>query len=426
MASQGKAGIIAERSSHMARSIQHKAMRGAQKLARVAARGDHSEPIDRIVMWPPVRTGTELADLSARLRWYVPEHVAVDLPVEGIGLIPQPVPWFDVEDQTTPLNVDVLSARAIDLDRGTIAVWRDAKRTLRSAPIARRLAAVTIVDPDYLGLTDVASYTELAQRTARVPELDDARRRSAANFERLLASVDGTRRALVYGTGPSMRDVTPGEVGADVVIACNSAVRDPEWIQATRPKVIAFADPVFHYGPSRYAATFRTDLEKAVEISDAFVVTTSRYLPLLVRHLPGLLDRAIVLDMVPGSNLRVPSPASPSVTQTENVLTLLMLPLAGAMDVDVALAGCDGRAPGETYFWRHSTQGQYSDELMGTVARAHPAFFRDRNYGDYYATHCKVLDMQITGLERAGHTVTSVTPSMIPALQARMPGGTGR
>ena len=96
-----------------------------------------------------------------------------------------------------------------------------------------------------------------------------------------------------------------------------------------------------------------------------------------------------------------------------------MLPLAGAMGLDVAIAGCDGRARGETYFWRHSSEGQYSDELMETVAKAHPAFFRDRNYGDYYATHCKVLEKQISALERAGRTVTCATPSMIPALAAR-------
>ena len=216
-----------------------------------------------------------------------------------------------------------------------------------------------------------------------------------------------------------MRDVLPGDVGADVVMVCNSAVRDPAWIEDVKPKVIAFADPVFHYGPSRYAATFRSDLQKAVAVSDALVVTTSRYLPLLARHLPDLLEHAIVLDTHAGSRPAVPTPDAPSVATTENVLTLLMLPLAGAMDVDVAVAGCDGRAHGETYFWRHSRTGQYSDDLMETVAQAHPAFFADRHYGDYYATHCKVLDGQISALERSGHTVRSATPSMIPALAAR-------
>ncbi len=419
MTGNGKRQVLGERSSHAARKAQHVAVRGTQKLARTVTRSRREGPLDRIVMWPPVRTGAELADLSARIRWYLPDHCTVEVPVEGIGLIPQPVPWFDADDQGTPGNVVVVPAQTIDFNGRTVAVWRDTRRTIRSPRIARRIADVTIVDPSYLGLTDVASYTDLAQRSAPVADLDAARRQSSANLERLLRSVDGARAALVYGTGPSMRDVMPHEVGADVVIACNSAVRDPAWIEATRPNVIAFADPVFHYGPSRYAATFRIDLQKAVEVSDAYVATTSRYLPLLVRHLPDLVERAVVLDMVPGSKFTVPSPASPSVTLTENVLTLLMLPLAGAMGLDVAIAGCDGRARGETYFWRHSSEGQYSDELMETAAKAHPAFFRDRNYGDYYATHCKVLEKQISALERAGRTVTCATPSMIPALAAR-------
>ena len=158
----------------------------------------------------------EFADLSARIRWYLPDHCTVEVPVEGIGRIPQPVPWFDVDDQGTPGNVVVVPAQTIDFNGRTVAVWRDTCRTIRSPRIARRIADVTIVDPSYLGLTDVASYTDLAQ-VDLFADLDAAGRESSANLERLLRSVDGAR-AVLSTTGPSMREVMPHEVGADVVI----------------------------------------------------------------------------------------------------------------------------------------------------------------------------------------------------------------
>ncbi len=112
--------------------------------------------------------------------------------------------------------------------------------------------------------------------------------------------------------------------------------------------------------------------------------TTSRYLPLLVRHLPDLVERAVVLDMVPGSKFTVPSPTSPSVTLTENVLTLLMLPLAGAMGLDVARSRDAMGAQGGRRTSGATARRASTPTALETAAKAHPAFFRDRNYGDYY------------------------------------------
>ena len=37
-------------------------------------------PLGSIGVWPPVQTGAELADLSARLGWYVPDTCSIDIP----------------------------------------------------------------------------------------------------------------------------------------------------------------------------------------------------------------------------------------------------------------------------------------------------------------------------------------------------------
>jgi hypothetical protein len=96
-----------------------------------------------------------------------------------------------------------------------------------------------------------------------------------------------------------------------------------------------------------------------------------------------------------------------------------MLPAAFALGERVDVAGSDGRESGERYFWKHNTATQYTDDLMESAFEAHPAFFRDRDYKDYYVHHCHQLEEFIAVAEARGKTVRSATPSYIPALQRR-------
>ena len=100
-------------------------------------------------------------------------------------------------------------------------------------------------------------------------------------------------------------------------------------------------------------------------------------------------------------------------------MTTLMLPIALMLADDVSIAGSDGREPNETYFWKHNKQLQYSDDLMQTVFDAHPAFFRDRDYADYYEQVCDDLEALIQFGESHNKVVRAATPSWIPALRAR-------
>ena len=114
-----------------------------------------------------------------------------------------------------------------------------------------------------------------------------------------------------------------------------------------------------------------------------------------------------------------PTPERMTVRMTNNVLTHMMLPIAFALSDRVEIAGCDGRQPNESYFWRHNTRTQYPDDLMATAFDAHPAFFRDRDYADYYDEHCRELEELLLTGEAAGKFAVGVTPSYIPALSRR-------
>ena len=410
---------IQERTSIAARALAHKGFRGVQEMTRTLAKYD-GDTVGSLEVWPPAATSRELGELVSRLRWFLPDDLPIDIPILDPNLLPAAVDALGELETAIPDNVNLIPPGAARPIRDVILVWKNARRSVLDRRTLGSIPRVVIGDPQYFSLTEIGAYLELSRATVPTAVLQQYDETSTQAFDQFMATLDGVERVLVYGTGPSMTDILPGAVDADLVIACNSAVRDPAWISAIRPSLIAFADPVFHFGPSRYAAQFRADLLDAMDASGAYAVTTDRYLPLIHRHMPEIVERTIALTPTISDSLTIPSPKDPRVATTPNILTLLMLPMAGAAGSQVLIAGCDGRAPQESYFWKHSAEGQYADQLMATVQATHPSFFRDRVYVDYYDEHCRTVEKQAHALEQRGVGVACVTPSLIPALRLRM------
>jgi len=243
---------------------------------------------------------------------------------------------------------------------------------------------------------------------------------SKAAADRLFSLGGPGTTAFVLATGPSARLVEPDAVNAEVRVSCNSVVKDIDLLRALRPNVICFSDPAFHFGPSRYAAAFRRDLMRAVGETDPVLVTAELYAGLLLAHHPELAERLIILRVLKGNRpWHWPTRDRMTVQMTANILTEAMLPIAFSLSERIELAGCDGRSPDERYFWRHNNRTQYNDDLMTSVFNAHPAFFRDVDYADYYEEHCAQLEDLLSAGERVGKQVEGVTPSHIPALRRR-------
>ena len=222
------------------------------------------------------------------------------------------------------------------------------------------------------------------------------------------------------GTGPSANLLDAESAGADVRIVCNSIVRNIDLIERLQPNVIAFFDPVFHVGPSRYSAGFRADLLRALSECDADIVTSSLFVDALLNNMPELADRTTILGVLPArSSWAWPTVANPAVKLGTNIMNTIMLPLALSLADEVQIAGCDGRKPTENYFWTHSATNQYDDEMMRTVFDAHPGFFQSVDYQGYYELHCREMDDILTVAEGQGKHVRPVTPSWIPALVKR-------
>lgn len=370
------------------------------------ARAPHA---DYLILRPPARSSREVSDLAGRINWYLPD-VRVPFVVEqlsGTEVAPEHAPWIEPDLVRNPAWLDGVPG-GLSHDVIHRVGPREALRVLR------RGRAAVLTSSSFYAVADLG-WIWLRWHFATMTSQS-----SPVALARLFALGGRGASAFVLATGPSARLVEPATVNAEIRIICNSAVRDLDLLRALRPNVICFGDPVFHYGPSRYAAAFRRDLLRAIAETDATLVTFELWGGLLLAHYPELRDRVVMLRVRKGTPAWIwPTPERMAVRLTANILTNAMLPIACALSDRVEVAGCDGRQSSENYFWRHNKRTQYSDVLMETAFATHPAFFRDQDYGDYYAAHCQQLESLLAAAEAAGKRIRSVTPSFIPALARR-------
>jgi hypothetical protein len=378
------------------------------ELLRLARKRRTDGPADYIEFVPSSDDPAVVADVSGRVNWYLRDRT---LPVymdgaDRIAFGPDTAPYLDPE-----LVIDPGWSSTRPVGTPEIVLHEATTRSLlRFAAGSRKasLASATLSLPAERGWFTLQTL----YGNTPVPSAQDG-------MNKLGVLVSDRATALVLATGPSAKLVDPAKVTADLRITCNSAVRDHELLEQLRPDVIAFADRVFHFGPSRYAAAFRADLRAAMENTDATFVTTTNWAGPLLAHMPEIADRLAILPSVPATEWHWPTQSEPWVRATGNVLTSLMLPVAFMLADDILIAGCDGRKPDERYFWKHNATTQYTDELMESAFAAHPAFFGDRDYVDYYDDHCRELNELLATAEQAGKHCRGLTPSHIPALRDR-------
>jgi len=369
--------------------------------------------------------GLRSADLWDRVRWYfggqeVPDGLLFDLIVPGPGGAEMQVPDYLADYSGSDWNGAVLTSEEADLDVYDFLLAGRAGEVL-SPGLLRRLDRVRTVDPAFYSGTSLSSWELAMTRSVDADRYGGLHERSLRNFRVLQERTAGGQAVYVLGTGPSVEEMYAHDVSDSTVIVCNSIVRNTRLLDHLQPAAVCFADEVFHFGPSRYAAAFRSDLLRTVRDHDCFAVTRPEGAALLLRHHPELAERVIAIPPT-APDWTAPTEDDFRVRATGNILTFYMLPLAAALGRTIRIGGSDGRKPDERYFWKHNPTVQY-EGLMRTAFQAHPAFFRDRVYTDYYAEHVRLLGSQLAWLEGRGHTVESVTHTYVPVLLQRAVSG---
>lgn len=380
------------------------ARRGVSKALKTVARGPSRDSAEALVYWPPPADARAAADVVGRASFYL----------RGCG-VPVVVPGVT--------EVDAALAPYLDPSLMTPGLWRPQRpsgpvlhllhdvRPGTAIEVGRVVRTSLVVDPSLSYTSEFVPY-RLLRKLFCAPFAQGTLR------DEVLSGHRAGARAFVMGTGPSAAQVDPDRVDAEVRILCNSAVRNSDLITRLQPTHLAFGDPVFHFGPSRYAAAFRDDLRTAIALAPLVVVVVPEHsASLILAHVPELEGRLVGLPTLGDWN--IPTPQDPRVRDSGNILTQFLLPLAFALADVVDIAGCDGRQPTENYFWKHNPGTQYSQRLMEDVFEAHPAFFRHRSYTDYYDRHVAQLEALIRLGEAQGKTVRGTTPSWMSPLASR-------
>lgn len=384
----------------------------------------------QICLYPPVSSQEDANDLLARASWYF----------EGTPLrklaIPRSGPWrmdaferpesFDgsinrlfegFAERTEIIDCPDRASleRLVGQDWRALFLWQESDA--HHEFLARHAPDTRVRCVDRLSVRQEGSAW-IAENNLMLPDRTDVVRTSRKRLAALAKSFVRPEKVTIFASGPSVENYRDFNFRDSIGIICNSVVMDDELLDQVRPNILCFGDPIFHFGPSRYAEKFRAKMVSAVKRHDLWVFVPLMYFGLLRLRVPEISDRLIPLPHRKDREFNLNLLNDPELKVTSNILTFLLLPIASTLGQRIELLGCDGRPLAENnYFWRFNPKTQINDQ-MDNIKAVHPAFFAI-DYNDYYQEHCETVAQVIAMGEAAGRSFVSLTPSHIPALSHR-------
>lgn len=384
----------------------------------------------KVTFFPVIQTEEEIRDLFGRASWFFGRTKDIEL-------------RFLVEDNSLQYACQVKD-RLLGDDFGDLEVellfhasflpkegWRRAlkesdlvllwKQEERTSELKRLLKGRKVYEVDSHAVREEGSFYiegNLWLQSGKDSLIEDCR----LKFNHLRSKLARYEKAYLLATGPSSYRSQHEDFSNSLVIGCNSLFLDEELMSFASLDILVFGDPIFHFGPSRYASEFRQKLVQAVRRYGFTIIIPFKYYPLLVDNYPELepftigipfrKDRSFNLDLLDDFCLKT----------TANILTFLMVPVGATFAKQLYLLGCDGRPMEEdSYFWQHNRATQFNAE-MENIRLVHPGFF-NIDYNEYYETHTAALEEQLESCREAGIQVTNRTFSYIAPLQAIHPHG---
>lgn len=415
------------------RRTRYLVIRVLTRIASMYGRQTPAENHRSILLYPVPDAQRGVGDLLNRLACALHDEdrpqPLVRLPVgdiaDGVEFRKIRAPDFQADYLTRFLaHVKIETCPDEDLEKAAkqadyILLWRAS--SLFDPVVIRNLGKVLIVDPDYYLAHEPYNYAQLPYLMLSDSERQSAREVSIGRFRDLYARHHGADTAYVLVTGPSLTEAIERPLEANAVkIICNSIVKDTDLLETIQPDILVFADPVFHFGPSKYADEFRRyALATLQHFPQCYCVVPEIFAPFLMGHMPEVACRIIGMPQARIGAINFPTPERCYARITDNIMTFLMLPIAATLSHKIVVIGADGRQKSESYYWKHNPKVQFAD-LMETAFETHPSFIRDRVLADYYDKHCKmvarILDKAVSEL---GSSIYTRTPSFIPALSKR-------
>jgi hypothetical protein len=388
------------------------------------------------VLVPAATTARELVGLLTRLSYFLPEAsgIVVHIPVttellqlsqsqllrlrSELGekvygeLVRTPTPHIKLVDESE-LPQRMMQANVLRW------IWQIDRLTAHEARLLSLSKDTLLADVDHPAMRSGFSSAYALYCCQGRARLAERRARSRRRLQTLVARVrdENRRKVAAFGTGPSLANAYDYDFSDVVTIACNTMVKDLALLRHIRPSIIVASDADFHFGPSRYAQKFRSDLCTALIENDAVFVCPEAHSDLLLSHHPEIEPRLIAIP-VDGTATNYDLVKEFRARAIDNVLLQFLLPLATTLGREIQLLGFDGRRKSDVKFWNHNVNTQYP-ELMGTIEQSHPGFFFHRSYTDYFERHCNLIAEYAEGIEALGGRLQSLADSAVPALAKR-------
>lgn len=377
----------------------------------------------RYHIYPAPETQEHANDLLARAAWFFAgrQDVAFTVQPGSCKYLPQWECPADLDPAISALWLEFAKCvqekqpRPDELD--AIFLWQDTPH--HQAFLKEQFPGVSVwrVDKERTRMEGSfwmeAMLELLSERPAVTAEASSRLRQCQAEFAEL-------ERSVILASGPSVAAYETMDAADALGIVCNSVIMDDALMGHIRPRLLCFADPLFHFGPSLYAAEFRRKAIEVVRAYNLWVVIPIKYYLMAKSRMPSLADRLIALPYAKKEQFNLDLASSPELKVTANILTYLLLPLAATFTRKIQLLGCDGRPLSDNqYFWKFNPTTQINAH-MDNIKRVHPAFFQI-DYNDYYQEHCDTLQKLVQQAEAEGRSVESLAPSYIPVLERRSP-----
>jgi hypothetical protein len=280
-----------------------------------------------------------------------------------------------------------------------------------------------LIDPSFLFNYEADQIAALQYSISSKERRMELRNLSQTNYTKFIERWSRVENACLYLTGPSVEVLSQKQVDHSAIkIICNSLVKNEEFLYKLQPDVLMFSDPAYHFGISKYAAEFRSYVKKAmIEFPEMICIVPERYYPLTISFLGEIAkERIIGIPVIDSDQFNFPSTNHFFVKKTNNILTLMLIPIASQITKRIFIFGADGRVKGDKGYWKHALSSQMSDQ-MKTIYDSHPSLARDEDVEKYYEVHCQLLEELLQyGENTYGTHYCCKTPSFIPALANRI------
>jgi len=367
---------------------------------------DEDIHIKNVCFWPPIKEFNK--DLTDKIAWFLPDRINVNV-------------WTEDEETIQAFNENVKVCNIADVNRimdeaDCICIWD----VFNDDNIGEKYdGKIKVVDPEFYVAIDLfRNYVKFYYMSFSKEEQAKLKQHSSDVFKEMKEKAKMCNKTNVFCTGPSIEEIYDKDYKDEFNIICNSMVKDKEFLSNLKPDLITFIDAAFYVSPNDYCKAFYSDLLEGYRKYAYYMAVMIYEVPLITKHFPELYDKILGIEQLYTNEVIFPNEFKLEVMRVDNICTGLMLPIASEISEVIGIAGCTGRNPDETYYWKHNGRAQYLD-LMQHVFDAYPSFFRDVRYKNYYDEHCEYFRKIVEYGEKMGKKYINMTTSFIPVLKER-------